>query len=204
MRLEKMPQQAAWDHHGVRSGFEVLFAESGDTWHVLRGSTTAWEGASAWSVGYLIELDEQWRTRRVSATARVANHDLVLSAERLDGDRWLVDGERQPDLDGCVDIDFESSVVTNTLPVHRLGLPMGEAVSVPAAFVRTDDLRLERIEQTYCRKPDGPGEHNFDYESSTFGFACSLAYDEAGLVLQYPGIGIRFNDEDGKGRPRGS
>jgi hypothetical protein len=24
----------------------------------------------------------------------------------------------------CLDLDFEASVVTNTLPVHRLGLPL--------------------------------------------------------------------------------
>lgn len=32
-----------------------------------------------------------------------------------------------PRLDGCFDVDLESSSMTNTLPVHRLGLAPGAA-----------------------------------------------------------------------------
>jgi hypothetical protein len=37
--------------------------------------------------------------------------------------RWLVDGKIAPHLDGCLDVDLESSAMTSAPPVRRLGLP---------------------------------------------------------------------------------
>jgi hypothetical protein len=31
----------------------------------------------------------------------------------------------------------------------------------------------------------------YDYRAPAFGFSCRLAYDESGLVLDYPGIAVR-------------
>jgi len=110
---------------------------------------------------------------------------------RDDAGRWTVNGEPRPELDGCVDVDFESSAVTNTLPVHRLDFIAGVGVDVPAAFVRAEDLRVERLEQRYTLIDAGPDLMVFHYESPTFEFTCDLRYDSSGLVLEYPGIAIR-------------
>ena len=195
MRLSHLPTQAAWRHDGARAGFEVLFPDDIDSGHVLRGCTTGWEGGSAWSVGYLIEVDAGWRTMRAEATGRVRTGDLRRVAERIDGDRWLVDGVLRPDLDGCVDVDFETSAATNTLPLHRLDLPVGEWTDAPAAFVRAEDLRVERLEQSYCHTAEGSGTLTVDYRSPTFDFAATLEYDESGLIVAYPGIASRFTAE---------
>ena len=61
---------------------------------------------------------------------------------------------------------------------------------MPAAFVRSD-LRVERLEQRYTLIEAGPERLLFQYESSTFEFACELRYDRAGLVVEYPGIATR-------------
>lgn len=97
----------------------------------------------------------------------------------------------QPELEGCFDVDFESSAVTNTLPLHRLDFIEGVGVDVPAAFVRADDLRVERLEQRYTLMEADREQILFHYESSTVDFACDLRYDSSGLVLKYPGIAIR-------------
>lgn len=36
--------------------------------------------------------------------------------------RWTVDGESRADLDGCADVEFESSAVTNLLIVDYPGI----------------------------------------------------------------------------------
>ena len=114
-----------------------------------------------------------------------------LTLARDPGGRWIANGELRPDLDGCVDVDFESSAVTNTLPLHRLDFIEGAGIDVPAAFVRADDLRVERLEQRYTLLEAGPEHILFHYESSTFEFSCDLRYDGSGLVIEYPGIAIR-------------
>jgi hypothetical protein len=182
MRFEPLPATAAWQHVEARRGFEVLFNST----RVLVGHTTAQEEGEVWWVGYRIELDAAWRTSRaeVAGRSRAGLRQTVL--DRHDGDTWTVDGVRVPALDGCPDVDLESSAVTNTLPVHRARFPVGEAVSCPAAYVRTD-LTVERLEQTYTWR----GELCFDYMCPAFEFACELRYDRSGLVLDYPGIARR-------------
>ncbi len=181
------PAVAAWRHQEARTGFEVAFFQAVDGGWTISGTTTAVEDGQAWIVGYLISVDDAWHTRRAEIAGRSAagSRRTVLES---DGDgRWRVDGVPDPRLDGCFDVDLESSSMTNTLPVHRLGLAMGSRVEAPAAYVRAADLAVERLEQTY----DRVGERGFAYTAPVFDFACLLRYDEHLLVLDYPGIAVR-------------
>ncbi|MFJ3404534.1 putative glycolipid-binding domain-containing protein [Promicromonospora sp. NPDC090134] len=194
MGFRPMPPVSAWTHTGVRAGFEVLFAGPTADGLVLRGHTTAAEGAEAWSVGYRIDVDHRWRTREVRVEALTAAETLRVTLERVDdpgGTRWLVDGEPDDRFDDCVDVDLESSAVTNTLPVHRLDLRPGRACAAPALFVRAGDLSVEPIEQEYRLREHTPDVLSLDYTAATFDFACVLTCDASGLVLEYPGIAVR-------------
>lgn len=104
---------------------------------------------------------------------------------------WFVDGALRAELTGCVDIDLESSAMTNTLPTHRLDFRPDDPHTVPAAFVHAADLRVERIEQEYRLLDRTDTGIRFGYASTTFDFACALTYDAAGLVVDYPGIAER-------------
>jgi hypothetical protein len=56
---------------------------------------------------------------------------------------------------------------------------------------RAEDLGVERLEERYVRLEDqGPGRR-FAYAAHAFDFTCVLAYDDAGLLLDYPGIAVR-------------
>jgi hypothetical protein len=191
MRLTTPPGGASWNHAGARAGFEVAFFNGLRTGHRLSGHTTAQESSTLWSVGYDVTVDRSWRTVAVHASNLAATGKGELTLARDPGGRWIANGELRPDLDGCVDVDFESSAVTNTLPLHRLDFIEGVGVDVPAAFVRADDLRVERLEQRYTLIEAGAELILFHYESSTFEFECDLRYDSAGLVVDYPGIAIR-------------
>lgn len=191
MRLSPPPPAASWVHRDVRTGFEVAFFRTHDTGTRLTGQTTAREASALWSVSYNVELDGAWRTQVVRASAlTVAGPQEVMLTRDAVG-RWTVDGEPRPELDGCVDVDFESSAVTNTFPIHRLDFVVDQGVDVPATFVRADDLRVERLEQRYTLTTVTNEGSLFHYESSTFDFSCELRYDRAGLVVDYPGIAVR-------------
>ena len=188
-----MPPFATFQHAGAREGFEVVCfrdSQASGGGFLLEGGTSAVEDGVPWSVQYRIETDERWQTTRAEAVgiSTLGHHTLL--AECRDG-RWLVNGTPRPDLDGCVDIDFESSVVTNTLAIHRLDLSATTPQDVPAAFVRADDLRVERVEQTYLCTDRADDRITFDYVSSTFDFSCRLVFDRSGVVIDYPGIGRR-------------
>jgi len=193
--LANLPSSAVFQHSGARDGFEaVCFRQPQPTadGYLIEGGTSAVEDAVPWSVQYRIAVDDQWRTTRVAAVGISTAGHHTLDAERTDG-RWTVNGAERPELDGCMDIDFETSVVTNTLAIHRLPLAEPGPHDVPAAFVRADDLRVERVEQTYRCTDRAADRIVFDYASSTFDFSCELVVDAAGIVIDYPGIGHRFS-----------
>jgi uncharacterized protein len=100
-------------------------------------------------------------------------------------------GHAVPGLDGCLDVDLEASAMTNALPVRRIGLPVAAEAAAPAAYVRTADLAVERLGQTYVRAADEASWQRYDYAAPAFEFSARLVYDEAGLVLDYPGIAVR-------------
>jgi len=181
--LADLPAFAAWRFVDVVDGFEVVYAQPGR----LRGHTSAVEDGQAYAVSYEIALDDRWRTRKARVTSDTVGgpRETVLIS---DGEgRWTVDGEPAPQLDGLIDVDLEASACTNTLPVHRLALPLGEITKAPAAYVRAFDLSVARLEQTYRRLDD----HRSDYASAADSRAV-LEYDPAGLIIDYPGIAVRF------------
>ncbi|WP_100813511.1 putative glycolipid-binding domain-containing protein [Microbacterium lacus] len=191
MRLTPLPSAESWNHQGLRVGFEVAFFRDVRLGHRLTGHTTANESGALWSVGYDLTVDPSWTTISVRASRLSAQGTGEMTMTRDAQGHWIVGGTQRPDLDGCVDVDFESSAVTNTLPIHRLDFIVGASVDVPAAFVRADDLRVERLEQRYTLVGTTPDRLLFHYESSTFDFACDIPFDRAGLVVEYPGIAVR-------------
>jgi hypothetical protein len=158
---------------------------------VVEGDTAAVEGGEAWSVQYAITLGLNWHTRnaRVSGLSTSGACDRTLQSNGHG--RWWIDGERAPNLDGCRDVDLESSTFTNALPVKRLELGVGEEADAPAVYVRSVGLRVARLEQRYVRLEDDAGRERYRYAAPAFDFECELLYDKAGLLLDYPGIGLR-------------
>jgi hypothetical protein len=189
--FERPPSSACWTHQGLRRGFEVAYfaIEQGTT--TADGTTTGLQDGDTWIVAYRLVLDELWRTR----SARVTTRSAAGQAERLlesDGDgRWTVDGKPSPDLDGCFDVDLESSALTNALPVRRLQLAVGQGAEAPAAFVRAAALSVGRLEQSYVRMASATHGQEFLYEAPAFNFRCRIEYDDHGLVVTYPGIAFR-------------
>jgi hypothetical protein len=102
-----------------------------------------------------------------------------------------VNGDERPDLDECLDVDLESSACTNTIPVHRMRLAIGESAQAPAVYIRAFDLAVERLEQSYQRLPANHGTESYHYRSPAFDFEARLTYNKSHIGLDYPGIASR-------------
>ena len=188
---EHLPSQAAWRHVEARDGFEVLATHrSARGGTVLAGHSTAVEEGQAWSIGYRIEVDAGWRTRRADIRAWWPHGTGAVLLEADGAGTWTVDGAARPDLDGCLDVDLECSACTNTFAFHRLDL--ATAQPGPAAYVHAPDLAVMRLEQTYGPSRPGPdGTTVVAYDCAHFATTCDLTHDAAGLILDYPGLAVR-------------
>ena len=129
-------------------------------------------------VRYVIQVDERWRTRGVEVEVEDGGRREVRLASDGSG-HWSRDGQPIVELDGCIDADLEWSPSTNTLPIRRLGLEVGEARAVTAAWLRFPSLDLERLDQSYERL----AETRYRYRSGLF--TADLTADDDGMVLQY-------------------
>lgn len=118
---------------------------------------------------YRVVVDAGWRTQSLRVEGWVGAERFALSLDA-------------PLPDGCVDVDLGFTPSTNTVPIRRLGLAVGEESRVSAAWLRYPELRLERLEQTYRRT----GQRTWQYTSAT-GFTGALEVDEHGFVLAYEG-----------------
>ena len=191
MTFAAFPATACWQHRGARSGFEVAYFETTAGGWRFEGTTAAVEDGQTWIVTYNIRLDADWLTRRARIMVRAASGTRKTELASDGAGHWQVDGHPAAHLDGCLDIDLESSAVTNTLPVHRLELASGARAETPAAYVRALDVRTERLEQSYARLPDQGGRQRYRYAAPAFDFTCVLSYGESGLVDDYPGLAVR-------------
>ena len=140
------------------------------------------EDAGGAPVAYHLEVDADWRTRRVEVAVGAGVR--VLTSDGAG--RWWRDGQAAPDLDGCLDVDIEATPLTNTLPIRRAG-----AGSVTAAWVRVPGPAVEPLPQTYT--DDGDGRWTY---RSRGGFVGALTVDADGVVVDY-----RQRHEDGSTSP---
>ncbi len=118
---------------------------------------------------YRVVVDAAWRTQSVRVVGWVGAEPFTFSLDL-------------PALHGCIDADLGFTPSTNTLPIRRLGLAVGEEAQVSAAWLRYPGLTLERLDQTYRRT----GELTWQYISAT-GFTGALEVDEHGMVRTYEG-----------------
>jgi len=178
--------------------------------------------AGPFRIEYEVGWDERWRTAGVNLAVvrgdgqrrlRLAQRNGVWRAST--GDEGEVDGPGEPDepdepdgpdgprathgrgeelgfLRGCVDGDIWPTPFTNTLPIRRLGLAVGERREIDVALIDGVDATVTRASQAYTRLDRSV----FRFESVGSDFVADLTVDPTGLVLDYPGLFTRLGDRD--------
>lgn len=197
--MEPDGAEATWLHRDARQGFECAWLRGHRDGHRLVGHTTAREDGVSWSVGYRIDVDGRWHTVSADLVEIVGGRETHCVVESDGAGHWFLDGVEVPDVEGCLDIDLESSALTNTIFLHRVQPSSGDVHPAPAAYVRCAPLRLERLEQTYrLAATPAPAsvpadEVLLEYTSPAFGTYAVLRFDRYGLVTDYPGLAIRHS-----------
>ncbi len=141
------------------------------------------------SASYEILCDDRWRTRRVKVSAQRRGKRRSLDLRVDVHQNWWRGTKKLTVLDGCYDVDLTISPSTNTLPIRRLKLGVGEKGDIVAVWVRFPDLSIESLPQRYTHLE----ERKYRYEIRSGAFSVNLEVDEYGLVRDYP----RFWEREG-------
>lgn len=160
-------------------GSEVCVLEpAGRGWR-LRGTVLTHEDDRPIELRYALVVDARWVTTEVEVLVAFAGGDLREPIEI--GALWS-GKERPPELRDCVDVDLSFTPATNSLPIRRLRLDVGESAEIAVAWLTWPELRVERARQTYARL----AEDRYRYTQGEF--EAELTVDEQGLVIDYEGL----------------
>lgn len=174
-----------WRRLDVPGREQARVERTADGWR-LTGELDVEEAGTAARLHYAIDCDPEWRTRSAVIEGEVNGGPVRFALEADRAGNWRRDGAPVPELAGALDVDLGFTPATNTLPIRRLGLSVGERAPVRSAWLRFPELRLEPLEQTYTRE----AEQSFRYRALVDGepFVARLDTDAFGRVLRYEGL----------------
>jgi hypothetical protein len=151
-----------------------------DGWELDGSAVFAHDGAPC-RLDYRIHCDPSWHTRNAHVAGWIGDRDVAVTLEATGAGAWRLNGQRVAAVEGALDVDLNFSPSTNLLPIRRLGLAVGAAAPVRAAWLRFPSFHLEPLEQRYQRT----AETLYRYESGGGRFTADLEVDAAGFPVRY-------------------
>jgi len=182
--------QPTWSDSWKGVGLEHLLLKQGEADSVLLAID---EDNTPFRLVYRLEWDDTWQLRRADLTLAKGGANRVLSL-RTDGKGHWQDGEGRglAELEGCLDIDIWPTPFTNSFPILRQPMAIGERRTFRMAWVDGPALAVKPQAQAYTRVRDGL----YLFESlDGSGFKAELPVDEEGIVLDYPALFRRVKQQ---------
>ena len=144
------------------------------------------EGAT-YRIKYQIVCDTDWKVERVRVKDLLINKALVF-IQKEDG-VWSDEQDHLIEaLNGCIDVDIMITPFTNTIPIKRLRLAMGESREISVLYFRIPGLTFSKFDQRYTFLSQEKDHGVYKYESLSSGFTSDIKVEADGLVMDYPGI----------------
>lgn len=131
-------------------------------------------------VQYVVRLSATWQVRQFLLFRDLEDPDLWLAT---DGSaRWgEMNGAHRVELDGCYDVDLACTPFTNSLPIRRLPLHVGDSAELPVVAIDVETLDVRAATHRYTRV----GTHRWAFEHGQENVEFDV--DRHGLVIDYPG-----------------
>jgi hypothetical protein len=179
-----------WNKHREAVGLEhLLLAE-----HVADSVVLAFdEEHGPFRFTYRLTWDESWQLRDAELVFATERFTRSLSLHTDGQGHWRHrDGRAIDDLDGCLDVDIWPTPFTNSFPIRREPMGVGERRQFRMAWIFAPDLTVHAQPQAYTRLAD----RLYLFENlDGSGFKAELAVDEDGIVLDYPDLFRRVTED---------
>lgn len=131
-------------------------------------------------VEYVLRLTATWQMRQFLLFRDLEDPDLWLATDGTA--RWgEMNGAHRIELDGCYDVDLACTPLTNSLPIHRLPLQVGDRAELPVVSIDVETLGVRSVMHRYMRLDTHRWAFADDDDSVEFDV------DAYGLVIDQPG-----------------
>lgn len=145
------------------------------------------DGDQRWAVQFAVRLDSGWRHERTTVAVIDGAGTRRLELASDDRRSWTRDGQNDPSLGGCTDVDLAGNPFTNAFVTRRVAPPIDADVEVRAAFVETPALSVRPLVQRYQRL----AEHRWVYADDEYG-RFDFHTDADGVAIDYEGLAERL------------
>ncbi len=132
-------------------------------------------------INYAIRLTAAWETKAVRIAGSFDGKATDFDFQR-NGTLWTNwDGQSLAD---ALEPDISLTPLTNTLPLRRLNIAVGESREISVLYFDLEAGNVDLREQRYTRL----SERQYRFETVPAGFSANIDVDENGFVLEYPGL----------------
>jgi hypothetical protein len=172
-----------WDKTREGTGLEHLLLREGSADSVVLAFD---EAGRPFRLAYQLAWDASWRLRDARLVVTTERQTRSLRLETDGSGHWR-DGDARalPELQGCIDIDIWPTPFTNTFPIRRQPMAIGERREFVMAWVSAPELIVRPMRQGYTRLAD----RLYLFENlEGSGFRAELPVDEDDVVLDYQGV----------------
>ena len=137
---------------------------------------------------YKIACTDDWRVFYVYLTS-LGEYSYHFRLQNDGNGHWKdKSGTPFPQFDDCFDVDISSTPFTNTLPIRRLDLAVGQSAEIPMLYIDVLEQKVERTIQRYTHLEKTAGGSLYKFESPDANFTAFISVDEHSLVTDYPGL----------------
>jgi hypothetical protein len=135
-------------------------------------------------LNYRLAWDESWRLRDAELVVVTERFTRSLRLQTDGQGHWRHgDGRTIDALDGCMDVDIWPTPFTNSFPIRREPMAVGDRRQFHVAWIFAPELTVHPQPQAYTRLAD----RLYLFESlDGSGFSAELPVDEEGIVVDYP------------------
>jgi len=143
-------------------------------------------------LSYRLTWDRSWRLHDAHLVVATERFTRLLSLQTDGEGNWRHrDGQAIAELHGCLDVDIWPTPFTNSFPLRREPVAIGERREFHVAWIFAPELLVRSQLQAYTRLAD----QLYLFENlDGSGFRAELAVDDDGVVLDYPGLFQRVTE----------
>jgi hypothetical protein len=141
-------------------------------------------------VDYQIKTNAAWETVFVSIESRINFRTQYWQFEGDCQGNWRKNGKVAAHLGECIDIDIPLTPFTNTLPINRLKLAIGESRLIKVIYLDLLSDEFKPVQQKYTRLK----EDVYHYENVPNDFEADIIVDKQGFLVDYPRLFLKIGE----------
>jgi uncharacterized protein len=132
-------------------------------------------------IDYKVTASHDWHTQSVELSMLLGKQATEVRLDVTSDREWLLNGKATNIFFGLIDVDLGITPATNSLPINRLNLSIGESTEITAVWIRFPEITIEPLPQRYTRLT----QDTYKYENLDGTFSANIIVDKLGIVKSY-------------------